>query len=150
LFWQLEVQELDGGGEIWVPLGIEDDRRLDDVPGAFHVDPRPIYRQPLDPFQIPKTPEQNFKSVKKIRHSIMSQKIYLTYLPLAAKGGTSKNEAFFFGFKNTGIKTITLGPLYRSRRPQIKTSSLEMNPLKRSLSKNHNYAKRISVWGLLP
>ncbi len=63
MFREFKVQELDGGGEIRVPLGIEDDRRLDDVSGAFHVDPGPIDSQPLDPFQVPKTPEQDFESV---------------------------------------------------------------------------------------
>lgn len=65
LLRQLDVQELDGGGEVWVLLGVDDDGALDDVSGALHVHAGPVHGHELDALQVAQAPEQHLESVKK-------------------------------------------------------------------------------------
>ncbi len=85
LFWQLDVQVLDGGGEVGILLGVGDhgalwknqaflkiyitflweiSKYLYDVPRALHVHPWLVHRQELHALQVAEAPEQNLRIIQ--------------------------------------------------------------------------------------
>ena len=63
LLGQLDVQVLYCRGEVWVLLGVEDDRALDDVSSTLHVHPGTVDRQELYSLEVPQTPEEHLEPV---------------------------------------------------------------------------------------
>ncbi len=85
LFGQLDVEVLDGGGEVGVLLGVGDhgalrknqalfwiyitflweiSKYLYDVPRALHVHPWLVHRQELHALQVSEAPEQNLRIIQ--------------------------------------------------------------------------------------
>ena len=69
LLGELDVEELDGGGEVGVLLGVGDDRGLDDVAGALDVHPRLVHRHPGHALQVAQAPEKHLEPVSKLHFS---------------------------------------------------------------------------------
>lgn len=54
---QLQIHELYRRRKIWIFLGVLDDRRVQNVPGTFHVHSGPVHAQQMDSSQISQSPK---------------------------------------------------------------------------------------------
>lgn len=57
---QLQIEELQHAGEVWILLRVLNDARAENISGALDVYPGLVDAHEVNSFQIPKSPEQHF------------------------------------------------------------------------------------------